>query len=289
MQLSKGIMMITSRLEFIKMQGAGNDYIYIDCLKKIPDFDWNLLAQKFSDRHFGIGSDGLVLIMPSDKADCRMRMFNADGSESQMCGNALRCIAKYIFESGYVKNEELTIETVPGIVKAKVYNVDSKVESVSIELSKPDFHDNNLPIQAEKEPMIDYSLVINDIAYKISCVSVGNPHTILFVDELTDDLVTKVGPLIENHPMFPEKTNVEFVKVESRDKISVRVWERGSGETLACGSGACASGVISIYTKKTSDKLEIIMPGGELMVEWKCEKITLTGPASEVFRGSIKI
>src|SRR4030042_3958399 len=220
--------MKTNKLEFIKMQGAGNDYIYIDCIKNMPDLDWSSLSQRLSNRNFGIGSDGLILIMPSNSADCRMRMFNSDGSESQMCGNGLRCIARFVYDSGYVKKPELTIETIPGIVKAKVNLTDSKVESVSIELSKPDFHASNLPKQAKNKPMIDYPLNIDNKTYKISCVSIGNPHAVLFVDNLTDELVFKVGPQIENHPIFPEKTNVEFVKLENDDKIRVRVWERGS-------------------------------------------------------------
>jgi diaminopimelate epimerase len=281
--------MTSKKLNFIKMQGAGNDYIYIDCIKENHDLDWQSLSKKLSDRHFGVGSDGLVLIIPSNIADCRMRMFNADGSESQTCGNALRCIAKYVYENGYTSGENITIQTIPGIVKARINLMDSTIVSVSIELLKPLFDASNLPEQAKNGPMIDFPLKIDGSIYNISCVSLGNPHAVLFVEELSDELVMKVGPKIENHSIFPERTNVEFVKVENRNKIKVRVWERGSGETLACGSGASAAGVISIYTKKTNEKIEILMHGGLLVVEWMGGNVILTGPAKEVFRGEIEI
>jgi len=279
--------MTQKKLKFVKMQGAGNDYIYVNCIKEIHDLDWNNLSRTLSDRHFGIGSDGLVLIMPSEVADCGMRMFNADGSESQMCGNALRCIAKYIYEKGYVNDVNLTIETIPGVIKGKINFIDDIIESVSVQLSKPAFDASNLPESSKNSPMIDYPLDIDGNIYEISCVSVGNPHAVLYVDELTDYLVKNVGTKIENHPIFPERTNVEFVKLVNHNSIKLRIWERGSGETLACGSGACAAGVISIYTKKTNPRIDIEMPGGMLNVEWAGEKITLTGPAEEVFTGEV--
>jgi len=281
--------MKTEKLKFIKMHGAGNDYIFIDCIRDDLDMDWSSLARRLSDRHFGIGSDGLVLILPSDSADFRMRMFNKDGSEAQICGNALRCVAKYLFEEDYTSGEEMMIETIPGAIRAIVNTDKAKVESVSVELPKPEFNSPDLPRQTANKPMIDYPLEIGGREFAISCVSVGNPHAVIFLDRLEGFPVSEIGPSIECHPLFPERTNVEFVKVERRDKIRVRIWERGSGETLACGSGACAAGVVSVYLGKTDDNIEVMMPGGGFRVQWKGHKIILTGPAEEVFRGEIEI
>jgi diaminopimelate epimerase len=278
-----------TELSFIKMQGAGNDYIYIDCISNKYDFDWKNLAINMSDRHFGIGSDGLILILPSDKADCRMRMFNSDGSESGMCGNALRCIARYMYESGLAKKENITIETIPGIIESRIHLDNAKVDSVSIKLPKPSFNADDLPDLAKQAPLIDFPFHVADKTLNITCVSVGNPHTVTFIDDIVSFPLGEIGPKVENDVLFPKRTNFEIVKVESRDRISVRVWERGSGETLACGSGACAAAVISIKLGLTENNVAISMLGGDLSVEWFGENITLKGPAEEVFRGTYKI
>lgn len=262
------------KVNFVKMHGAGNDYIYLDGIhnrfEDLPD-----LARKISDRHFGIGSDGLVIITDSESADFGMRMFNADGSEAQMCGNACRCIAKYLYERHFTKSRCITLETLAGI-KILILNVneDNKVESVRVDMGIPE-------LQGKKRANI------NNKEFDFEAVSVGNPHGVLYVTSLDDGLVLGLGPLMETAPCWPEKANIEFVKILSPDRAEVRVWERGSGETLACGTGACAVLAASVAKGLLQRKADIILPGGTLSVEWDVENghLYLSGPAEFIAEG----
>lgn len=271
-------------IEFIKMHGAGNDYVYIDLIKNNYTIDYGELSKKISDRHFGIGSDGLVLIM-SKNDYFQMRMFNADGSEAQMCGNAIRCVAKYLYDHGYTKRDNIKINTLAGIKELRIESKDKegKVDSVRVNMGKPILNGIDIPVNYEGEPVIDLEV----LGYRGTAVSMGNPHIVIFVDEITDKHVLVDGPKIEKHPLFPEKTNVEFVKVLDRANIQMRVWERGTGETLACGTGACASAVASILNGLTSNKLKVHLRGGTLKIEWegRGSPVFMTGPAEEVFQG----
>ncbi|MHC1605107.1 MAG: diaminopimelate epimerase [Candidatus Methanofastidiosia archaeon] len=278
-------------MKFIKMEGLGNDYIYIDLFsEKLPSVNLNNLAKKLSDRHFRIGGDGLVLIERSKKADCRMRIFNSDGSESQMCGNAVRCIAKVMFDNGRTCNGKVSIETLAGIVEATVVSNDRKAASVEVIMGKPQLLAKEIPSTIETERIISYPLDVGGRNVDITCVSMGNPHCVIFVDELLGEYVGEMGRKIENHPVFPEKTNVEFVKILSKDNVEMRVWERGVGETLACGSGACAALVAGVLNNHCNRKAEIKLLGGKLEVEWLGNgKIRMLGPAVKVFEGEIQI
>jgi len=272
-------------IDFVKMHGAGNDYVYIDLIKNSYNVDFNELAKHIADRHFGVGGDGLVLIMNSDKADYRMRMFNLDGSEAEMCGNAIRCIAKYLFDYGYKDGDRVDIETLAGIKKLQIVEKDDfgKVNKLKVNMGKPILDGKKIPINIDKKPVTGVEVY----GYKGTAVSMGNPHIVFFVDEITDKMVIEDGPRIENHELFPNKTNVEFVTVLDRQNLKMRVWERGSGETLACGTGACATGVAAILNGLTDRKMNIKLLGGVLTVEWDeySDEVFLSGPAEEVFRG----
>ncbi|UCB47539.1 MAG: diaminopimelate epimerase [Spirochaetota bacterium] len=278
-------------MPFIKMEGAGNDYVYIDLIKNSNELDFkNLdykdLAQKISQRHFGVGSDGLVLILPSSKAACKMRMFNADGSEAEMCGNAIRCVARYVYDHGYHKRKKLQIETLAGLKNLSIIKDEKdhhKISGVRVDMGEPVLSGKSIPVKEDKEPVVGLT-VMN---YRGTAVSMGNPHFVIFTDEITDTQVLQHGPDIEQDPLFPNRTNVEFVKIVTRDLIDMRVWERGSGETLACGTGACASVVASVLNNLTSRTVDVRLRGGVLRIEWneKDNRVYLTGPAREVFSG----
>ena len=267
-------------IPFYKMQGAGNDYIYINVREEMIDNpEW--LAVKISDRHFGVGSDGLVLIMNSTVADFRMRMFNADGSESGMCGNAVRCIGKYVYEKKLTDKTVITLETGSGIKTLKLTVAGDKVEKISVDMGVPLLKAEQIPVCHPDTMKIPLEGMI------FTCVSMGNPHAVTFVDDLTTFDVGRVGKTIENNPLFPEKTNVEFAQVVAPDRINMRVWERGSGETLACGTGACATLVAAVLNGKADRKATLALLGGEVEVAWdeKTNKVTLTGGAEWVFSG----
>ncbi len=259
-------------IQFDKMQGAGNDYVYVDASKNRIE-NPEQLAIKISDRHFGIGSDGLVLIMPSDIADFRMRMFNADGSESAMCGNASRCVGKYVYEKGLTNKNEVLLETASGIKILKLIANAGKVEKISVDMDSPKWQNEQF---LEK--------------MNFSCISMGNPHAVTFVDNVARFEVEKIGRKVETNPFFPNRTNVEFAQVISPNRIKMRVWERGSGETLACGTGACATLVAAVLKGKAERKATLELLGGEVEVEWNKEtnRITLTGGAEWVFNGEFR-
>jgi diaminopimelate epimerase len=274
-------------MRFTKMQGAGNDYIYLDCFQNRPPRDPVALSRAMSDRHFGVGSDGLILICPSEKADARMRMFNADGSEAEMCGNGLRCVAKYVYDHGLVRKPSLQIETGRGILKVDLELANGSVSQATIDMGEPILDARRIPSTLSGNPPTDVPLNIGDYSFRVTCISMGNPHCVIFPNEITDDLVLGIGPKIERHPAFPNRTNVEFVRVNNPDDVTVRVWERGSGETRACGTGACAVAVAGVITGRTQRQIVAHLPGGDLCLNWSetDNHVYLTGPAVEVFSG----
>ncbi|MCA9080989.1 MAG: diaminopimelate epimerase [Planctomycetaceae bacterium] len=273
-------------MKFTKLHGAGNDYVYVDCFQEsLPD-DIAELARRVSDRHFGIGSDGLILICPSKQADARMRMFNADGSESEMCGNGVRCVAKYVYDHGIATKPELTIETGRGVLTLQVFPENGKVQQVRVNMGAPILEAAKIPTTLPGDPPLKTPLEVGGKTLEVTCVSMGNPHCVTFVDEVNDDWVHRIGPMVETHPAFPRRVNAEFIQIVSRSEMIMRVWERGSGETLACGTGACASAVAAVLNDLTDRKVLCHLPGGDLTLEWaESGEVYMTGPATEVFTG----
>lgn len=277
-------------MEFTKMEGLGNDYIYFNCLDneiKSPE----KLAIRLSDRHFGVGGDGIILIMKSDKADFRMRMFNADGSEGQMCGNASRCIGKYVYEKGLTTKEEITLETLAGIKYLKLQLKDKKVISVEVNMGKAILESKKIPVLSNKEKVINEKVCIASKDYNITCVSMGNPHCIIFLDKIDDLDLEKIGPMFENDKMFPERTNTEFIEVVDKTTIKMRVWERGSGETMACGTGACAASVAAVLNGycEIGKEITVKLLGGDLKINYLPDQtVYMTGPCKFVFEGRIE-
>ncbi len=273
-------------MRFTKMQGAGNDYVYINCFEEKID-DPHTLSKRISDRHFGVGSDGLVLIMPSDTCDFRMRMFNADGSEAQMCGNASRCVGKYVYDHGMTDKKEISLETKSGVKKLKLFVEKGRVSRVCVDMGVPRFEPALIPVLIEGDAVIDEPVVVGDELFRITCVSMGNPHAVIFLSDITGDDLHRIGAMIENHPLFPERTNVEFVQVLSPQELRMRVWERGAGETLACGTGACASLVAAVANGLADRKATLRLLGGDLEIEWDSISghLFMTGPAETVFEG----
>ncbi|GHT04442.1 diaminopimelate epimerase [Bacteroidia bacterium] len=276
-------------MKFTKMHGAGNDYVYIDCFQEKVEYPKEL-AIRVSDRHKGIGSDGLVLILPSDTCDFRMRMFNMDGSEAQMCGNATRCIGKYVYDNGYTQKQKITLETKAGVKILELFPVNGKVEKVKVDMGEPVLLTSKVPVKWNEEKLINQEIDFNSEKIAITAVSMGNPHAVTFVPSVTDLELERIGKKIENHPMFPEKTNVEFVEILSPNRAKMRVWERGSGETQACGTGACATLVAAVLNNKLERKATISLLGGDLELEWneKNNHVYMTGEAVKVFEGEIE-
>ncbi len=274
-------------MQFTKMQGAGNDYVYVNCFEEpLPDNPAEL-ARAVSDRHFGIGADGLILICPSEIADARMRMFNADGSEAEMCGNGLRCVAKYVYDHGLAKEEKLRIETGAGVLDSELTIADGRVRQVCIDMGRPILDPQNIPTTLPGNPVVEAELNAGGEQLKVTCVSMGNPHAITFVDKLSDRWVLEVGPKVETDAHFPNRVNAEFIEVASPTEVHMRVWERGSGETMACGTGAAAVCVAGVLAGRTERKILAHLPGGDLQLDWaKNEHVYLTGPAEEVFSGN---
>jgi diaminopimelate epimerase len=273
-------------MRFTKMHGAGNDYVYVNCFEETPPANLAALARAVSDRHKGIGSDGLILIRPSKVADARMQMFNADGSEAEMCGNGVRCVAKYVYDRGIARKEALTIETGRGVLSLRVFASGGKVERVRVDMGQPILKSAEIPTRLPGDPPVLVPLDVAGRELRVTCVSMGNPHCVTFVDEITDELVLGVGPQIERHPAFPKRVNAEFVKVLSRTETLLRVWERGAGETQACGTGACAAAVAGVLAGLTDRKIVTHLPGGDLELEWTPGgDVEMTGPAVEVFEG----
>ena len=278
-------------MKFTKMHGCGNDYIYVNCFtEKIEEP--SVIAKKVSDRHFGIGSDGLILICPSETADFKMRMFNADGSEGKMCGNGIRCVAKYVYDNGMTDKEVITVETLSGIKTLQLAVSEGRVQAVTVDMGSPVLTPSQIPVKCEGDRMINQPVSVGGKEYYITCVSMGNPHAVVFTEEEVTALnLEKIGPLFENHEIFPDRVNTEFIHVIDEKTIDMRVWERGSGETLACGTGACASVVACVLNHKTEVEVLVHLLGGDLEVRYDREKNTvlLTGPAEFICTGEIAI
>jgi diaminopimelate epimerase len=274
-------------MRFTKMHGAGNDYIYVDCFRNPIPHDPAGLSRAISDRHVGVGSDGLILICPSDKADARMRMFNADGSEAEMCGNGIRCVAKFLYDHGLVRKNALAIETGRGVLALDLEIQAGCVRQVRVDMGEPILEAARIPTTLSGNPPINVPLSVGDRSFRVTCVSMGNPHCITFVETLNDELVLGIGPRIENDPAFPRRTNAEFVRVNGPEDVTMRVWERGSGETLACGTGACAVAVAGVLAGRTQRRLAVHLRGGDLRLHWSetDNHVYMTGPAVEVFSG----
>ena len=280
-------------MKFTKMHGIGNDYIYINCFEEniVPDEMIDDIVA-MSDRHKGIGSDGVIFIMPSEVADARMRMFNADGSEGKMCGNGIRCVGKYVYEHGISHNNPLRIEMASGIKTLNLDVVQGKVESVTVDMGIPILDSKLIPVNLDVEQVINYPLVVNNQEYLITCVSMGNPHCVIFTEGIDYLNLEKIGPLFENNPVFPERINTEFVEIIDDKTMKMRVWERGSGETLACGTGASASVVAAIYNNvfTRDQEIKVILKGGELYITLTSDNhVFMRGSATEVFTGEYKL
>ena len=277
-------------MRFTKMHGAGNDYVYVNCFEQQINTDLAELARNISDRHVGVGADGLILILPPEdpgSADARMRMFNADGSESEMCGNGIRCVAKYVFDHGIKRDASLRIETGAGILSLELETENGKAHRVRVDMGEPILDSAKIPTTLPGSPVVNASLDVDGHSFEATCVSMGNPHCVIFVDEASDKLVLGTGPQIENSPVFRARVNVEFIETISRAELRQRTWERGSGETLACGTGASAVCVAGVLTGRTDRKVIIHLLGGDLELEWNETDghVYMTGPAAEVFSG----
>mgnify|MGYP003185993597 FL=1 len=275
-------------MKFTKMEGLGNDYVYINCFQEKVENPGEL-AIRYSNRHFGIGSDGMILIKPSEIADFCMDMYNADGSRSEMCGNGIRCVGKYVYDYGLTDKTEISVETLAGIKYLKLILKDGKVDLVTVDMGEPELQADKIPVALRLDEVIDQPIQVGNTVYQMTCVSMGNPHAVVFVDAVDKFPLETVGPLFEHHVMFPNRVNAEFIEVLNRKEVNMRVWERGTGETLACGTGACASTVACILNHKTEDEITLHLLGGDLKVAWDREKnkIYMTGPARVVFDGEI--
>ena len=277
-------------MKFTKMQGIGNDYVYVNCLQETIE-NPSELAKKISDRHYGVGSDGLIMINPSDKADFEMEMYNADGSRGEMCGNGIRCVAKYVYDYGLTDKTSISVETLAGIKYLDLTVEDGKVVLVKVDMGKPMLRPEEVPVVSEKEEVIDEPITVDGQEYRMTCVSMGNPHAVVFIDQDVKEFpLETVGEKFENHERFPKRVNTEFVNVLDRHTAQMRVWERGSGETLACGTGACAVAVACALNGLTEDEVTVKLLGGDLQIKWDREKNTvyMTGPAEVVFDGEWK-
>ena len=277
-------------MKFTKMHGLGNDYVYVNCFEEKID-NPPAVARFVSDRHFGIGSDGLIMINPSKTADFEMEMYNADGSRGEMCGNGIRCVAKYVYDYGLTGKTQISVETLGGIKYLDLTVEDGKVSLVKVDMGKPELEADLIPIISEREQVIDEPIEVDGKEYHMTGVSMGNPHAVIYVDDVKGMDLEKIGPKFENHERFPKRINTEFVHCIDRQTVEMRVWERGSGETLACGTGACAVAVSSILNNLTDTQVTVKLLGGDLQIEWDREKdrVFMTGPATVVFDGVIDI
>ncbi|MDR1558779.1 MAG: diaminopimelate epimerase [Clostridiales bacterium] len=276
---------------FTKMQGAGNDYIYFNCFERpFPSPEKNCVI--LAHRHLGVGGDGIVLIQPSDKADAYMRMFNADGSEGRMCGNAIRCVAKYLYDNNIARKTEMTIETLSG-VKTLYLSVgaDGQVSSARVDMGRAELSPGRVPIKLQGRAVIARTIHVGDNDYDITCVSMGNPHAVVFMDNVADLSLSELGPLFERHPLFPEGVNTEFIRVINKRSLEMRVWERGTGETQACGTGACAAAVAAVINGFSHKKEDITVKllGGELIINYTDDAVFMTGGCVKVFEGVINL
>lgn len=278
-------------MKFTKMHGIGNDYVYVNCLKEEVKYP-EKVSKFVSDRHFGIGSDGLILIQPSKKADFEMAMYNADGSRGEMCGNGIRCVAKYVYDYGLTDQTKISVETLAGIKELELTVEEGKVSLVKVDMGAPELAAEKIPVVSEKEQAVAVPLEAAGKVYEMTCVSMGNPHCVIFLEEDVRELdLEKIGPLFERHPRFPKRINTEFVNVIDRNTLRMRVWERGSGETLACGTGACATAVAAMINGKADHEVTVKLLGGDLQIAWEGgdASVFMTGPAAAVFDGEIQL
>ena len=273
---------------FTKMQGLGNDYVYVNCLEEQVD-DPAAVARLVSDRHFGIGSDGLILIKPSDTADFFMEMYNADGSRAAMCGNGIRCVGKYVYDYGLTEKTEVDVDTLAGVKHLVLQTEDGSVKMVTVDMGEPELVAEHIPVLADSSPVVAAPIEVAGRHFEMTCVSMGNPHAVVFVDGTADYPVEEIGRPFETHLAFPERVNTEFVEVLNRAEVNMRVWERGTGETLACGTGACATVVACILNGLTDDEVTVHLLGGDLQIRWDrtSNRVFMTGPAATVFDGEI--
>lgn len=277
-------------MKFAKMHGIGNDFIMLNCLNGVPFENAKTTIQKLCDRHFGIGADGVILVLPSETEDIKMRIFNADGSEAEMCGNGIRCFARFVYETGIMKKTRIRVETLAGTIIPELITDAGKVVAVRVNMGKPKLERENIPVAGSGKSVVEEPLEVVGTTFNITCVSMGNPHCVVFTDDLNSINHLYFGPAIEKHPIFPMKTNVEFVQKISDKKLKVKVWERGVGETLACGTGACACAVASALTGRTGRRVIVGLAGGELEIEWgEDDTVYMTGPAELVYTGEIKL
>ncbi len=279
-------------LKFTKMHGCGNDYVYINCFEQEIN-NPQALSIKLSNRHYSIGSDGVILICKSNKADAKMRMFNADGSEGKMCGNGIRCVGKYLFDHNMVKKDDILIETLSGIKKLKAIRKsgDEEVTNLCVDMGKANLNAKDIPVNLDQNTIINYPIQICKKEYNITCVSMGNPHCIVFCKNVDDIDIEKIGPMFEKNPIFPNGVNTEFIEIIDDNTLKMRVWERGSGETMACGTGACAAAVAAVengYCKKNQE-IKVKLKGGDLTIKYTDETVLMTGPAQKSFEGEIEI
>ena len=275
-------------MKFTKMHGIGNDYVYVNCFKEEIE-NPSELARFVSNRNFGVGSDGLILIRPSEKADFQMDMYNSDGSQAEMCGNGIRCVGKYVYDYGLTDKTQITVDTLAGIKYLDLTVEDGKVSKIRVNMGEPILKPELVPVISPEDPAVDIPIEVKGKKYNMTCVSMGNPHAVIFMDHVKDLDIEVIGPYFENHTCFPKRTNTEFVEILDRNTVNMRVWERGAGETLACGTGACATAVASVLNDKTEDKLTVHLLGGDLQIEWDREtnQIYMTGPATTVFDGEL--
>lgn len=271
------------KIPFTKMHGCGNDFVFLDCLGNDPK-DLGQLAKRLCDRRFGIGADQLLTVHPSKVADFKMEIYNADGGQVEMCGNGIRCFAKYVYEHGLTPKRELTVETLAGIIRPRL--VDGLVE---VDMGEPILEGRKIPVDFDGR-VLNHPLEVEGVEYRMTCVSMGNPHCVLYLEEIDHLDLERIGPRFEHHPFFPKRVNTEFVNVLSRKEVKMRVWERGAGETWACGTGACAVGVAGALTGKTDKKVTVHLKGGDLLIDWReNNRVYMTGGAEEVFQGTVKI
>ena len=276
-------------IKFTKMHGLGNDYIYIDCIKGEKIENPSYLAKTMSNRHFGIGSDGLILICKSNIADFKMQMFNYDGSEAEMCGNGIRCVGKYVYDNELTNNKMITVETLGGIKKLKLNIKNKKVETVEVDMGEPIFEAEKIPVLSDKYPVKNLKIIAEDKEFTFTCVSMGNPHAVTIIKNVIDFDVQRYGEILEKSKIFPQRANIEFVQILDKENVKMRVWERGTGETLACGTGACATVVTCNLNGYVKNDVNVELPGGILKIKWNKQNnhVYMTGPAITVFRGEI--
>lgn len=275
-------------MKFTKMHGIGNDYVYVNCFKE-EVANPSGLAKFVSNRNFGVGSDGLILIRPSEKADFQMDMYNSDGSQAEMCGNGIRCVGKYVYDYGLTDKTQITIDTLAGIKYLDLTVEEGKVSGIRVNMGEPILKPELVPVISPEDPAVDIPIEVKGKKYHMTCVSMGNPHAVIFMDHVKDLDIEVIGPYFENHTCFPKRTNTEFVEILDRNTVNMRVWERGAGETLACGTGACATAVACVLNDKTENNITVHLLGGDLQIEWDREtnQIYMTGSATTVFDGEL--